>query len=86
MRLECPFDVMGTGAVDVVAPCGKLVKTMELGAVEARFLGEFARDRLMVGLPVGMLADRELFESFESSRARASSRYAWFSGQGLVLR
>ncbi len=63
MRLECPFDVMGIGAVDVVAPCGKLVKTMELGAVEARFLGEFARDRLMVSLPVGMLADRELFES-----------------------
>jgi hypothetical protein len=63
VRPECPFEVMGIGAVDVVAPCGKLVKTMELGAVEARFLGEFARDRLMVGLPVGMLADRELFES-----------------------
>lgn len=54
---------IGQVAVDVVAPCGKLVKAMELGAVEARFLGEFARDRLLVGLPVGMLADRELFES-----------------------
>ena len=63
MRLECPFDVMGTGAVDVVAPCGKLAKTMELGAVEARLLGECARDRLLAGLPVGMLADRERFAS-----------------------
>ena len=63
MRLECPFDVMGTGAVDVVAPCGKLAKTAELGAVEARFLGEVAGNRLVVGPPVGMLADRELCES-----------------------
>ena len=63
MRLECPFDVMGIGAVDIVAPRGKLVKTMELGGVEARLLGECARDRLMVGLPVCMLAGRELFES-----------------------
>jgi hypothetical protein len=36
VRLECPFNVMGIGAIDVVAPCGKLAKTMELGAVERR--------------------------------------------------
>jgi hypothetical protein len=53
VRLECPFDVMRTGAVDVVAPCGELVKTAELSGVEARFPGEVGRDRLLVGLTAG---------------------------------
>ena len=72
MRLECPFDVMGTGAVDVVASCGKLAKTVELGGVEARFLGGFVRDRLLAGLPVGMLADRERFRT-KGARFRSAS-------------
>ena len=72
MRPECPFDVMGTGAVDVVAPRGELVKTAELGGVEARFLGEFVRDRLLAGLPVGMLADRERFRT-KGARFRSAS-------------